>query len=243
MLGAETQGMIGYWLLQALENALPGRLVASLVCQTVVDVADPAFLNPTKFVGAVYSHDAATRLAADNGWDIRPDGDKWRRVVPSPNPLEIVELEAVSALLHFGIIPICSGGGGIPVIRREGAYEGVEAVIDKDLAASLLAIQIGAEALLLLTDVPAVMRDYGSPKAEPIHQITPQGLRSLSFPAGSMGPKVEAVCRFVEQGGLMAAIGSLADARELLEGRAGTVIRANAPGSTVPTAARTTWCR
>jgi carbamate kinase len=225
VLGAQTQGMIGYWLLQALQNALPGRQVAAVVNQTLVSAADPAFANPTKFVGPVYDEAKARELAAQRGWQVAPDGPYWRRVVPSPQPQRIVETRIVRLLLSSGAVVVCAGGGGVPVIRNEsGRLQGVEAVIDKDLATATLAEALEADALLLLTDVPAVIRGYGTPQAEPIPRATPAALRAESFPSGSMGPKVEAVCRFVEVTGDMAAIGALTDAPSILHGKAGTVV-------------------
>ena len=225
VLGAQTQGMIGYWLLQALQNALPGHQVAAVVNQTLVSAADPAFATPTKFVGAVYEQAEANRLASERGWTVKPDGAYWRRVVPSPAPQRIVETRLVRQLLYAGAIVVCAGGGGVPVIRNEaGKLEGVEAVVDKDLATAVLAEALEADALLLLTDVPAVMRGYGTPTAEPITRATPAALRREDFPAGSMGPKVEAVCRFVEDTGDLAAIGALADATLIVAGKAGTIV-------------------
>ncbi|OIJ91455.1 carbamate kinase [Streptomyces colonosanans] len=225
VLGAETQGMIGYWLLQALQNALPGRQVCALLNQTLVSTADPAFDHPTKFVGPVYQRKEAERLAAERGWTVRRDGDRWRRVVPSPRPQRVVETRLIRLLLASGAVAVCAGGGGVPVIRGEdGQLSGVEAVVDKDLTAAMLAQALDADALLLLTDVPHVMRDYGTPRAEAIRNATPQQLRAQEFPAGSMGPKVEAVCQFVELTGGMAAIGALTDAQALLDGTAGTIV-------------------
>jgi carbamate kinase len=225
VLGAQTQGMIGYWLLQALQNALPGRQVAAIVNQTLVSAADPAFDNPTKFVGPVYDEATAKRMAAERGWHVKPDGDYWRRVVPSPAPKRVVETRIIRLLLTSGAVVVCSGGGGVPAIRNEhGHLEGVEAVVDKDLATSVLAESLEADALLLLTDVPAVIRGFGTPDAEPIRRATPAALRRQNFPAGSMGPKVEAMCRFVEMTGDMAAIGALSDAELILAGKAGTVV-------------------
>jgi len=225
VLGAQTQGMIGYWLLQALQNALPGRQVAAVVNQTLVSAADPAFDAPTKFVGPVYDEPTAHRLANERGWRVAPDGPYWRRVVPSPMPQRIVETRVVRLLLTSGAVVVCAGGGGVPVIRNEsGQLEGVEAVVDKDLATAVLAESLEADALLLLTDVPAVLRGYGTPQAEPISRATPAALRQERFPAGSMGPKVDAVCRFVEVTGDLAAIGALADATLILAGKAGTVV-------------------
>jgi len=223
VLGAETQGMIGYWLLQSLQNALPGRQVCALLNQTLVSAADPAFADPAKFVGPVYERDEAERLAADRGWTVKQDGTHWRRVVPSPRPQRVVETRLIRLLLQSGAVAVCAGGGGVPVIRDgQGQLTGVEAVVDKDLTAALLAEALDADALLLLTDVPQL--HYGTPDATPIRHTTPAALRPLSFPAGSMGPKVDAVCRFVELTGGTAAIGALQDARAILDGTAGTVV-------------------
>jgi carbamate kinase len=229
VLGAQTQGMIGYWLIQALQAAAGGRPAVCLICRTVVRADDPAFGRPTKFVGPVYGRAEAEALAAEHGWDVRQDGQSWRRVVPSPEPAELVELDLIRLLVSRGLIVICAGGGGIPVVADgAAALRGVEAVVDKDLTAALLARSVGADALLLLTDIDAVMDGYGTTGARPIRHTTPGQLRARSFPAGSMGPKVEAVCRFVESSGQMAAIGRLADAGLLLEGGVGTIIRPDA---------------
>jgi carbamate kinase len=224
-LGAETQGMIGYLLLQALENALPGQQVVSLITQTLVADDDPAFKNPTKFVGPIYDEGEAQTQARRWGWQVRPDGLHWRRVVASPAPQEIVELPTIKVLLADGAIVICAGGGGIPVRRApDGQLHGVEAVIDKDATAALLAQNVAAEALLLLTDVPAVELDYGTPHARSIDRINAHELERLQFPSGSMGPKVAAACRFVLGTHHVAAIGRLEDAAEVLAGTAGTTI-------------------
>ncbi|NUS73004.1 MAG: carbamate kinase [Corynebacteriales bacterium] len=231
-LGAETQGMIGYWLLQALQNALPGRQVAALLGQTLVSADDPAFDNPTKFVGEVYDEITAATLAADRGWTVKPDGLHWRRVVPSPKPQHLVESRLIRLLLANEAVVVCAGGGGVPVIRNtDGKLEGVEAVIDKDLTAAMLADVLEADALLILTDVPNVMRDFGTVGASPIAHTTPYELRNTQFPPGSMGPKIEAACRFVETTGTMAAIGQLVDAEKILGGTAGTIIT---PGAAWP---------
>ena len=225
VLGAQTQGMIGYYLLQAFENAMPGQQVVSLICQTLVDADDPAFHHPTKFVGPVYSADVARGLARSRGWQIRQDGHDWRRVVPSPEPRTLVELATIKMLLADGALVICAGGGGVPVARGEnGDLHGVEAVLDKDLTASLLASALRADALLLLTDVAQVDTGYGTDSATPIRQSDPASLRALGFPAGSMGPKVEAACRFVDATGHRALIGRLEDATELLAGTRGTAV-------------------
>ncbi|MET9550316.1 carbamate kinase [Streptomyces sp. NPDC006627] len=225
VLGAETQGMIGYWLLQSLQNALPGRQICALLNQTLVSAADPAFADPTKFVGPVYDRAKAEGLAAKRGWTVKRDGTHWRRVVPSPRPQRVVETRLIRLLLQSGAVAVCAGGGGVPVIRDErGQLTGVEAVVDKDLTAALLAEALDADALLLLTDVPHVSLHYGTSAAEPIGRTTPAALRAQRFPPGSMGPKVDAVCRFVELTGGTAAIGALQDAPALLSGAAGTVV-------------------
>jgi carbamate kinase len=230
VLGAESEGMIGYLLEQALRNELPGRPVATLLTQIVVDPKDQAFSRPSKPIGPVYSEADARRLAAERGWTIAPDGESFRRVVASPEPLQVVELEAIRLLVAAGVLVICAGGGGIPVIVDDaGALFGVEAVIDKDLSAALLAQLLEADALLMLTDVAAVERGWGTSEAAPIRQATPAELRTLSFASGSMAPKVEAACRFVEAGGRLAAIGALDDAAAILRGEAGTVVTVESP--------------
>jgi len=226
ILGAQTEGMIGYLIEQELGNLLPAeKPLATILTMTQVDAEDPAFANPTKFVGPVYDEPTAHRLANERGWRVAPDGPYWRRVVPSPMPQRIVETRVVRLLLTSGAVVVCAGGGGVPVIRNEsGQLQGVEAVVDKDLATAVLAESLEADALLLLTDVPAVLRGYGTPQAEPISRATPAALRQERFPADSMGPKVDAVCRFVEVTGDLAAIGALADATLILAGKAGTVV-------------------
>ncbi len=225
VLGAQTQGMIGYWLLQALQNALPGRQVAAIINQTLVEAQDPAFDDPTKFVGEVYSESEAKRLAQARGWTVRRDGSFWRRVVGSPKPQRVVETRLIRLLLGSGAVVVCAGGGGVPVIRNEqGRLQGVEAVVDKDLTSVVLAEALEADALLILTDEPHVQRDYGTPDAAPILRATPAALQREDFAAGSMGPKIDAVCRFVEVTGDMAAIGRLEDVTAILEGEAGTIV-------------------
>jgi carbamate kinase len=225
VLGAQTQGMIGYWLLQALQNNLPGRQVAAIINQTLVAASDPALSDPTKPIGEVYDEQTAKRLAAERGWVVKPDGEYWRRVVGSPKPQRVVETRLIRLLLGSGAVVVCAGGGGVPVIRNEqGALSGVEAVVDKDLTTSVLAEALDADALLILTDVPHVLRGFGTPDAEPVLRATPASLQREDFASGSMGPKVAAACRFVEVTGDMAAIGRLEDAQEILEGRAGTII-------------------
>lgn len=228
MLGAETEGMIGYLIEQELENALGhDQPVAALLTQVVVDPADPAFARPTKPVGPVYPEAEAKRLAAARGWTVAPDGASWRRVVPSPTPLEIPDLRVIKMLLAQGVVVICAGGGGIPVMRRgDGSLAGVEAVIDKDHASALLARGIGADALLMLTDVEGVLSGFGTPDARLIPRLTVGEAKQMVLPAGSMGPKVAAGQAFVAGGGRLAGIGQMEDATAILNGTAGTVISA-----------------
>jgi carbamate kinase len=230
MLGAESEGMIGYLLDQELVNRLSGRRqVATLLTQIIVDAADPAFRRPEKFIGPVYDDATAHRLAAERGWTIAADGRAWRRVVPSPEPRAIVELGTIRLLVDAGVLVVCVGGGGIPVtIDREGRLRGVEAVVDKDRAAALLAEGLEADALLMLTDVGAVELDHGSPDARPLTDADAHELRALQFAPGSMGPKVDAACDFAERTGGLAGIGRLEDAAAILRGERGTRVRARA---------------
>lgn len=221
ILGAESQGMIGYLLVQALAGSIDD--VVCLLTQVVVDEDDPAFDAPTKPIGPVYTEAEALRLSAANGWAIAHDGIHLRRVVASPEPCEIVELGAVKQLLAGGTTVVCAGGGGVPVVRRGDQLVGVEAVIDKDLTAALLAREVAADRLIMLTDVPQVERDWGTPDARPIDLATPRELRRLAFASGSMGPKIDAACRFADRGGL-AAIGALTDLAGVVAGTAGTQI-------------------
>lgn len=231
VLDAETEGQIGYLIEQELANRLPDRRCVALLTQIEVDARDPAFANPTKPIGPGYRQDEAGRLAHERGWRLAPDGQHYRRVVASPRPRRILELAAIELLVSQGVLVICAGGGGIPVIRRaDGSYAGVEAVIDKDLASSLLARSLKADALLLLTDVDAVYRDFDTPRAEPIRHTTPAQLRTHTFAPGTMAPKVEAACEFVEATGGFAAIGRLDQAEAIWRGEAGTRITAQ-PGS------------
>jgi carbamate kinase len=232
VLGAESEGMIGYVLEQELENRLPGRNVVTVLTQVVVDPADPAFQAPSKPIGAIYTEEQARKLASELGWSIAPDNNHFRRVVPSPQPLRIVEIRAIRTLVDSGALVVCSGGGGIPVsIDGDGILRGVEAVIDKDLAAELLARSLEADVLMMLTDVGAVMSGWGSDDARPIRQASPAELREHEFASGSMGPKVEAACRFVEATGGTAAIGALEDASAILAGTAGTTVAPAAVGA------------
>jgi carbamate kinase len=225
LLGSETEGQIGYVLELELDNAIPEQETVAVLTRVVVDADDPAFAAPSKFIGPVYSESEARSLAQRHGWTVKGDGPSWRRVVPSPRPRRIVQLHAIERLVDAGFLVVCTGGGGIPVVEdRPGHHRGVEAVIDKDLASALLAIDLRADTLVLATDVPAVYSDYGTPAQQPIGHTTPSALRAHEFAAGSMGPKVEAVCRFVERTGARAVIGSLDHVDELLSGRAGTQV-------------------
>jgi carbamate kinase len=226
VLDAETEGMVGYLLEQELGRHLPSERLATLLTQVIVDPDDPAFAHPTKFVGPVYEGRDARYLAYDQGWAVAPDGDRWRRVVPSPEPKGIVELETIRLLVDHDVTVTCVGGGGIPVVPDGlGGLRGVEAVIDKDLAACLLATELRADALLLLTDVEGVFAGWGTAYQRLVRDTRPALLRPLDLAAGSIGPKVEAVCRFVEAGGALGAIGALDQAADILAGRAGTVVR------------------
>jgi len=226
VLGAETEGMIGYMIERELRSLLPNRHIVTLLTQIEVSRSDAAFRHPAKLIGPPLEQREAERLADTHGWNIIQEGKKWRRVVASPEPLRILELPAIRLLCKAGVLVVCAGGGGIPVtVSREGVVRGVDAVIDKDLAASLLAHQVGAEALLLLTDVDAVYRCWQEKGAEAIRETTAAELRSLHFAAGSMKPKVEAACRFIESGGSYAGIGRLEDAASILLGHRGTLVR------------------
>jgi carbamate kinase len=224
VLGAESQGMIGYLLAQALRNELARQPVVALLTQVVVRPDDPAFARPTKPIGPVYSEREAHALAREHGWAVAADGNYFRRVVASPEPKEIVEAGEIELLLDSGAVVICAGGGGIPVVRNDDCLRGVEAVIDKDLTAALLAESLGAERLVLATDVPYVVRDWGTPTATPIESAAPAELRRTNFASGSMAPKVEAACRFVARTGGTCAIGSLFELSALVRGTAGTQI-------------------
>jgi len=243
VLGAQTQGMIGYMIEDELRDELGGaREVATLLTEVVVDARDPAFAKPTKPVGPVYDAAEAGRLARERGWSMGPDGSAWRRLVPSPEPRRIVEIHAIRLLVEAGVVVVCAGGGGVPVVKDEtGGLRGVEAVIDKDLSAALLAAELRADALLLLTDVDAVYEAWGTPEARPLARASPLTLRGMPFAAGSMAPKVEAACRFVEAsaagamlfvptdsvtGPRFAAIGALADVAAILRGERGTRVQA-----------------
>jgi carbamate kinase len=234
VLGAETEGMIGYMIEQELGNLLPfERPFATLLTMIEVDPADPAFKSPTKFIGPVYVKADADRVAAEKGWAFKPDGDKWRRVVPSPMPKRIFELRPIKWLLEHGTIVIAAGGGGIPTMYEPGAERklvGVECVIDKDLASELLARELGADLLVILTDADAVYLDWGKPGQRAIRRAGPDAITAYTFPAGSMGPKVDAACRFARATGKRAAIGALPDIGRIIAGEAGTTVTVEESG-------------
>jgi carbamate kinase len=231
VLGAQTEGMIGYIIEQELGNELPKeRPLATLLTMCGVDGDDPAFANPTKPVGPLYGADEADRLTSERGWTFGRDGSSYRRVVPSPRPKRIFEIHAIAALLEQGAVVICAGGGGIPTrytderVTAGRRLVGVEGVIDKDLAAALLAVDLEADVLAILTDVDAVYAGWGTPDQQAIRRASPAELDAADFAAGSMAPKVKAACRFVEQTGGQAAIGSIHEAAALVRGEAGTVV-------------------
>lgn len=226
MLDAEGDATIGYVIEHALSNRLPQLQTATLLTQVEVDPEDAAFCHPSQPVGPVFKKVEADRIAETHGWSFAPHGEGFRRVLPSPKPRRIVELATIRLLIQAGALVICAGGGGIPVVTTPGGgVRAVDAVIDKDLAAALLALDLRAKALLLLTDVDAVYTDWTSPDGRVLRKVTPQDLRSHSFPTGTIGPKVQAACRFVEASGGTAGIGRLQDAAAILAGNKGTVIR------------------
>jgi carbamate kinase len=226
VLGAKTIGMIGYIIEQELGNIIPFEdHIVTVLTQIVVDPADPAFSKPTKPVGPVYSKAEAERLQKEKGWSMAADGEYFRKVVPSPLPRRIIEIDTIRMLVDNGVVVICAGGGGIPVAYDEDRkLFGVEAVIDKDLASGLLARDLGAEMFVMLTDVPGVYMDYGTPDQRVIRAAHPDAIEALDFAAGSMGPKVLGACRFVRETGNMSAIGRLSDLKDIMAGRAGTLI-------------------
>ncbi|WP_419534447.1 carbamate kinase [Endozoicomonas sp.] len=227
-LGAQTQGMIGFMFEQELRNQMPGHKVCTVSTQTLVDRDDPAFGDPDKFVGPVYSREQADELLkAHEDWTVKADGKHFRRVVASPIPKEILELPSLQHLISAeDITVICGGGGGVPVTSGpDGQLQNIEAVIDKDRSSRLLAEGLGADAFLILTDVPAVATNFGHPDSRNIRCATPEAMDQFDFAAGSMGPKVESVVEFVRNGGKMAAIGSLEQAAEILTSDSGMVIR------------------
>ncbi|MET0473628.1 MAG: carbamate kinase [Mycobacterium sp.] len=232
VLGAQTEAMIGYVIEQELGNLLPAeQALATVLTMIEVDPDDPAFGHPTKPIGPVYDRETAERLKAAGGWTIAADGDMFRRVVASPKPKRIFEVESIRTLVEHGTIVICAGGGGIPTMYDEhGKLHGVEAVIDKDLASALLAEQLGADLLVIATDVDGVYVDWGSERQAKLGRVTPDELANLDLPAGSMGPKVQAACDFARHTGNEAVIGALTDIVRVVSGTAGTRVRETANG-------------
>jgi carbamate kinase len=230
ILGAETQGMIGYLLEQELGNLLPIEVpFASLLTMIEVDAHDPAFQDPTKFIGPVYEKTEADRMAAEKKWVFKQDGKHWRRVVPSPRPKRIFEIRPIRWLLEHGTIVICAGGGGIPTVyesETRRTLEGIEVVIDKDSAGALLARDLEADMYVMATDADGVYLDWGLPTARKLDRVSPTELAKYEFPAGSMGPKITAACEFASATGRPAAIGALADIEQIVVGSAGTLIEA-----------------
>ena len=226
ILGAETQGMIGYLVEQELGNFLPAEVpLATILTMVEVDPDDPAFTDPTKFVGPIYGKAEAETLAAEKGWTVKADGDHWRRVVPSPKPKRIFEIRPMRWLIERGVVVICAGGGGIPTMYAPGEERrlmGVEAVIDKDFATSFLSRELDADLFIMATDVDGVYVDWGTPGQRRLDRVTSDELRAISFPAGSMGPKVDAATEFVDATGKRAVIGSLEQLDAMVEGTAGT---------------------
>jgi carbamate kinase len=224
VLGAQTEAMIGYVIEQELGNVLPFETpLATLLTMIEVDPHDPAFGEPTKPIGPVYDRETAEALVADRGWSVAPDGAGFRRVVASPEPRRIFELRPIRQLLESGTVVVCAGGGGIPTVYDERRrLHGVEAVIDKDLASSLLARELDADLLVIASDVDGVYADWGTPKQRRLGQVRPEDLEELDLPSGSMGPKVRAACRFARDTGRAAVIGSLADIALLVAGTSGT---------------------
>ncbi len=228
VLGAQTEGMIGYMIEQELGNLLPSEVpFATILTMVEVDPNDPGFKNPTKFVGPVYEEAEARKLAEEKNWSIKADGDNWRRVVPSPAPKRIFEIRPIKWLIERGTVVICAGGGGVPTMFEPGAdgrLIGVEAVIDKDFCSELLAREVKADLFIMATDAEAVFLDWGKPEAKAIFEASPAALKDFDFPAGSMGPKVEAACQFTKLTGKTAAIGTLTDMPAIVRGEKGTLI-------------------
>ena len=228
VLGAQTEGMIGYMIEQELGNLLPfERPFATLLTMVEVDREDPAFKDPTKFIGPVYPKAEADRLGAEKHWVFKPDGNHWRRVVASPEPKRMFELRPIKWLLEHNTIVIAAGGGGIPTMYAPGIERtlvGVECVIDKDLSSELLARELDADVFVMLTDADAVYVDWGKPTQRAIRRASPAALEARSFAAGSMGPKVNAACRFAKATGKRAAIGAMSDLQKILAGEAGTTV-------------------
>ena len=232
VLGAETVGMIGYMIEQELGNIIPlDDHIVTVLTQVLVDPADPAFKKPTKPVGPIYDQVQAEKLRKEKGWSMAADGEYFRRVVPSPLPKRIIELNAIRMLVENGVVVICAGGGGIPTAHdKDQKLYGIEAVIDKDLAAALLSKELDADMFVMLTDVARVYADFGTPQQRPILAAHPDALQEMKFADGSMGPKVHGACEFVRETGKKSAIGQLSDLVEIMKGEAGTLVSNNIDG-------------
>lgn len=224
ILGAESQAMVGYLFAQELKNAIPDKTVACVITQSEVDPEDPAFKNPTKFIGPVYTEAEAKAFAAAKGWTVKPDGQYFRRVVPSPKPIRIIEMPAIKQLVDAGVLVISGGGGGVPVLVKDDKIKGLEAVIDKDYCGSILATELNADYLVIATDVPGVFVNWGTPEQKMIRRASPEHLNALGFAAGSMGPKVTAACEFAVKTNHKAAIGALEDIEDIVNGSKGTIV-------------------
>jgi len=224
VLGAETQGMIGYMMAQSMKKYMPTGKISTLLTQIAVDKNDDAFSNPNKFIGPIYDRITAQEKSREFGWNIKPDGEYWRRVVPSPYPKKIVEIDAIRTLLNADYTVICCGGGGCPILENEDGFSGVEAVIDKDLSAATLAKQLNADHFLILTDGDNVCVDWGKPTEVALYDVTVEELKQYTFAAGSMRPKVDACCAYTQETNGTGHIGSLHKAYEIMDGRSGTHI-------------------
>jgi carbamate kinase len=225
VLGAESEGMVGYLVEQALANAAPGLRLATLLTMVEVAADDPAFASPSKPIGPLLPVEQLPQLQARSGWQFARDGAAWRRVVPSPRPQRVLQMAVIRLLVEQGVVVVCGGGGGVPVLWRNGQHEGIDAVVDKDHASGLIARELNADLLLLLTDVPGVAINFGQPSQRWLHEVTTAVLSTLPLPAGSMAPKVQAAVEFVQATGRRAAIGSLDAVQALVDGSAGTQVR------------------
>ncbi|MDF1824117.1 MAG: carbamate kinase [Verrucomicrobiales bacterium] len=224
VIGAQSEGMLGYMLGREIENQMPERKVVNLITETLVDASDPAFQSPTEFVGPGYVEAGSERLVREMGWVFKRDGDSFRRVVAAPMPVEVLEIDAIRMLFESGYLVICAGGGGVPVVKENGLFHGVEAVVNKDRTAGVLASHLDFDFLLMLTDVDGVYFDWGTDEARLISKIEATNIDTSQFEEGTIRPKIEAGCGFVNSGGRGAGIGSVVDALKILNGEAGTII-------------------
>ncbi|WP_425860859.1 carbamate kinase [Arthrobacter sp. TWP1-1] len=231
-LVAESQGLIGFWLQEALGHAGLAKDVVVLVSRTLVEPTDPRLLEPTKFVGSLYDESSAHALAKKHDWTIAADGPGWRRVVPSPLPIRVLESAQAISLLDAGVTVVLAGGGGVPVVPDEPGFRGIEAIVDKDYVAARVAVDIDAQMLVILTDVPGVMSNFGTPNQELLKTLKIQDIEGNRYPDGSIGPKVWAAADFVTASGGRALIGSLDNLDAIMNGKSGTEILGS--GSTAP---------